>query len=157
MPDKPSKLESQLVMTPQLRMALRVLSMTQDELFTMVAKWRDEHPDALADLAPGDPDPISNDEQQIADEQGIVPWSFPTGEPPLPDARPRPDVWVFGNPPQARANPAATPRVKPVFDDISISQSAAGAREATWLARGVRQRAKTQEKIVEALVGLCPQ
>ena len=156
MTDKFKKLSEQLVMTPQLQMAIRMLSMTQDELFAMIADWREKHPDAIAELEPGDPEPINEEEQELADEQGIPPWTFPT-EVPLPDVKPRPDVWVFGNPPQARANPAANPRIKAVFDDKTITRSAADAREASWLARAVRQRAKTQEKLVAAVLQLRPQ
>ena len=145
-----------LVMTPQLQMAIRMLSMTQDELFAMVDDWREQHPGAITELAPGDPEPITEEEQDAADEQGIAPWAF-LDEPPLPAAAPRPDVWVFGNPPQARANPSAVPRIKAVFDDATISRSAADVREASWLARAVRQRARTMEKVVAALVQLRPQ
>ena len=144
-------------MTPQLQMAIKLLSMTQDQVFAMIADWREKHPDALADLDFGEAEPISRDEQKLADETGTPPWTFPTGAPPLPEARPRPDVWVFGNPPQARANPAASPRIKAVFDDVAMTRSAEDVREASWLARAVRQRAKTQEKIIEALLRLCPE
>jgi DNA-directed RNA polymerase specialized sigma54-like protein len=149
------KILQQLQMTPQLQMAIRMLAMTQDELFKMVADWREAHPGAIKDQAPGDPDPLSEEEQDLVDEGQRV-WSF-LAEPPLPAASPRPDVWVFGNPPQARANPAATPRVLAVFDDETISRSAADVREASWLARALRQRAKTTEKVVEAIVQLQPQ
>src|SRR5688572_21236611 len=121
---KQLELSKQLVMTPQLQMAIKMLSMSQDELFAMVADWSDKHPGAIAELEPGDPEPISQEEQELADEQGIQPWAFLAEPPPLPAASPRPDVFVFGNPPQARANPAATPRVKAVFDDAMISRSA---------------------------------
>ena len=143
-------------MTPQLRMAIRMLSMTQDELFAMIADWRTKHPGAISELEPGDPEPITEEEQDAADEHGAPIWAFLT-EPPLPSAAPRPDVWVFGNPPQARANPAAVPRIKAVFDDATISRSAADVREASWIARAVRQRARTMEKVVAALVALRPQ
>lgn len=154
--DDPKKLSQQLVMTPQLQMAIRMLSMTQVELFAMVDDWRAKHPGAIADLAPGDPEPVSAEEQDAFDEQGIPIWTF-LAEPPLPDASPRPDVWVFGNPPQARANAAASPRIKAVFDDATMSRSAADVREASWVARAVRQRAKTMEKVVGAVLQLRPQ
>lgn len=150
------KLSQQLVMTPQLQMAIRMLSMTQDELFTMIAEWRESHPGVITELAPGDPEPVSQAEQDEADELGIPIWRF-LAEPPLPAAAPRPDVWVFGNPPQARANPSAAPRITAVFDDATISRSAADVREGAWLARAVRQRAKTMERIVAALLELRPQ
>jgi DNA-directed RNA polymerase specialized sigma54-like protein len=143
-------------MTPQLQMAIRMLAMTQDELFAMVADWRANHPGAIADLVPGDPEPVGAEEQDDFDERGIPIWTV-LAEPPLPAAMPRPDVWVFGNPPQARANPSASPRIKAVFDDATISRSAADVREASWLARAVRQRARTMEKVVAAIVQLRPQ
>jgi DNA-directed RNA polymerase specialized sigma54-like protein len=155
--DEREELSQEPAMTPQLRMAIKLLSMTQDEVFAMIADWREKHPGALADLDLGEPQPISSDEQKLADEAGIPPWTFPIDAPPLPEARPRPDVWVFGNPPYARANPAASPMIKAVFDDEAMSRSAADVREASWLARAVRQRASMQEKIVEALLRLCPQ
>lgn len=143
-------------MTPQLQMAVRMIAMTQEELFAMVEDWRALHPGAIADLAPGDPEPISQEEQDNADETGAPVWTF-LAEPPLPPATPRPDVWVFGNPPQARANPAAGPRITAVFDDAAMSRSAADVREASWLARSVRQRAKTMERVVAAVLQLRPQ
>jgi DNA-directed RNA polymerase specialized sigma54-like protein len=149
------KLSERLQMTPQLQMAIRMLSMTQDELFRMVEDWRQAHPGAIRDLAPGDPEPITEEEQEQVD-QGLPVWGF-LAEPPLPAASPRPDVWVFGNPPEARANPAATPRVIAIFDDETISRSAADVREASWLARSLRQRAKTMEKVVAAILQKQPQ
>ena len=150
------KISQQLVMTPQLQMAIKMLSMSQDELFALVSDWSDKHPGAIAPLEAGDPVPVSQEEQDDLDEHGIQPWTW-TSEQPLPDATPRPDVWVFGNPPQARANPAATPRIKAIFDDAMISRSAADVREASWLARAVRQRAKTMEKVIATLLTLQPQ
>ena len=149
------KLSKQLQMTPQLQMAIRMLSMTQDELFRMVDDWKEAHPGAIKDLAPGDPEPISEEEQDLVD-QGLPVWGF-LADAPLPPASPRPDVWVFGNPPDVRANPAATPRVIAVFDDNTISRSAADVREASWLARALRQRAKTMEQVVATIVKLQPQ
>jgi uncharacterized protein YecE (DUF72 family) len=130
--------------------------MTQDELFAMVDDWRAQHPGALADLKFGDPEPTSEEEQAMFEEQGIPLWTA-LAEPPLPAARPRPDVWVFGNPPQARANAAASPRVKAVFDDVTMSRSAADVREASWLARSLRQRLKTMERVVAQLLVMQPQ
>jgi hypothetical protein len=77
-------------MTPQLQMAIRMLSMTQAELFAMVADWREHHPGAIAELAPGDPEPVGQEELDDA-ERGIPVWTF-LPEPPLPDVAPRPDV-----------------------------------------------------------------
>ena len=145
-----------LVMTPQLQMAIRMLAMTQEELFAMISDWRAKHPGAITDLEPGDPEPIGIEEQEDFDERGIPIWTF-LAEPPLPALALTPEVWVFGNPPQARANPSATPRIKAVFDDAAMSKSAADVREASWLARAVRMRAKTMEKVVAALLTLRPQ
>ena len=149
-------IEDRLVMTPQLQMAIRMLSMTQEELFAMVADWREAHPGAIVDMEPGDPEPVGAEEQDDHDEYGTPIWTF-LAEAPLPAATPRPDVWVFGNPPPARANPSAAPLIKAVFDDAMMSKSAADVREASWLARSVRQRARTIEKVVVALVELRPQ
>ena len=150
------KLSEQLVMTPQLQMAIRMLAMSQDELFAMVEEWRTNHPGALVELGPDDPDPAGEEEVEDAEATGAPIWTF-LAEPPLPDAKPRPDVWVFGNPPQARANPSAGPRIKAVFDDATLSRSAADVREASWLARAVRQRAKTLEKVVAGILAVRPQ
>jgi DNA-directed RNA polymerase specialized sigma54-like protein len=148
------KLEKALVMTPQLQMAIRILSMSQAELFAMLAEWRANHPGAIAELQPGDPEPISDEEQEDFVERGVPIWTF-LAEAPLPALAICPDVWVFGNPPQARANPSATPRIKVVFDDVTLSRS--DVREAAWLARALRMRAKTMEKVIAALVTLRPQ
>ncbi|MEJ7602435.1 MAG: hypothetical protein WKG01_31375 [Kofleriaceae bacterium] len=149
-------LNTQLVMPPKLQLAVRLLSMTQDELFAMIADWRDKHPGAIADLEPGDPEPISEQDQAQLEEDGIPIWTF-LAAPPLPAASPRAEVWVFGNPPQARANPSAGPRLRAVLDDGTTSRSADDVREAEWLARAVRQRAKTMEGLVAALIRLRPE
>jgi DNA-directed RNA polymerase specialized sigma54-like protein len=148
--------DSKLVMTPMLQMAIRMLQLDQDELFAMIAAWRAAHPGAIADLAPGEAEPVSEEEQTAFEEEGVPIWTY-LDTPPLPEASPRADVWVFGNPPQVRANPGAVPRVRAVFDDATMSRSAVDINEAAWVARAVRQRAKSFERIVRALVALAPQ
>jgi DNA-directed RNA polymerase specialized sigma54-like protein len=148
--------DSKLVMTPMLQMAIRMLQLNQDELFALVAAWRAAHPGAIVDLAPGDPEPVNEEEQTAHEEEGVPIWAY-LDTPPLPAALPRPDVWVFGNPAQVRANPAAVPRVRAVFDDATMSRSAVDVNEAAWVARALRQRAKSFERIVSAMVALVPQ
>src|SRR5438552_1667030 len=82
---------------------------------------RGDHPGALADLAPGEVDPLDEQELELAAEAGQPPWYF-NAETPLPALELVPDVWVFGNPPQARANPGAVPRIKAVFDEATITR-----------------------------------
>ncbi len=85
MPD--DKAPQMLVMTSQLQLAIKLLSMSSKDL--PVEAWKTETPglDELAEALEPDPD--------------FPPW-FPAIESPLPALAEVPDVWVFGNPPQAR-------------------------------------------------------
>ena len=118
------KLSEQLVMTPQLQLALRLLETPTDKLDAIIARMREG-------LVDGDPDPSDDDTWTYLDDP---PFSPPIG-----------DVFVFGNPPQARANGCAFPRYRGTTE------------ESRWLVRALRQRAKSYEKVVGAIVGLRPQ
>jgi DNA-directed RNA polymerase specialized sigma54-like protein len=144
------KLSQQLVMTPQLQMAIRLLATPTTELFAMVATWRAEHPGAVDELAVGEIDPYDAVELESAADDERPPWLFVDEEPLPPLGGPPIDAWVFGNPPQVRANPRAFPRLKIVSDDRDAK------REAAWLVRSLRQRAKTYEAVVRAAVELRP-
>ncbi len=136
------KLSQQLVMTPQLQMAIKILATPSREL--PVAQWIADTP-GLVHLPVDERDPLDVEEEANAadPEQDLPPW-FPATESPLPVLAEIPDVWVFGNPPQARANRAGYPRLK------------GETTEAKWLLRALRQRARTYEKIVQAIVDLRP-
>lgn len=134
------KLSQQLVMTPQLQLAIKLLSMASKEL--PVEAWKTEIP-GLDELPVGERDPLDVEEEAREPDPEFPPW-FPATESPLPPLAEIPDVWVFGNPPQARANRHAYPR---------LSGSTA---EAKWLLRSLRQRARTYERIVQAVVDRRP-
>jgi len=119
----------QLVMTPQLQLAIRMLATPSSELAPLLAGY------ALVAFA-GDVDP--------ADEDGES-WSALATSPFDDD---RGDVFVFGNPPKVRANRNAYPRVQV---DPSCTD-ADRERDALWVVRAVRQRARTFERVVAALV-----
>jgi DNA-directed RNA polymerase specialized sigma54-like protein len=55
------------------------------------------------------------------------------------------DVWIFGNPPVARANRNVLPRLRGT------------GTAAAWLFRSLRQRSKMYERVVEALLEARPQ
>lgn len=153
-PSLPRKLDQQLVMTPQLQLAIRLLGTPTRELPAVIAGWQREHPGAVEELSPGEPDPYDERELELASEEEIEPWFYFEEEPFPPLGA---DVWVFGNPPRARANGRALPRLKAVFDDRTMTRSAADIRQATWLVRGLRQRARTFERITGAIVAARPQ
>jgi DNA-directed RNA polymerase specialized sigma54-like protein len=153
-PDTPLQLSQQLVMTPQLQMAIRLLATPTRALPAMIAEWKSNHPGAITELKPGEIDPYDDRERELAAEEGFEPF-FYFDEEPLPQLGA--DVWVFGNPPRARANGRALPRLKAVFDDAAMTRSAVDVRQASWLVRGLRQRARTYEKIVATVIGIRPQ
>ena len=47
-PDTPNRLSQQLVMTPQLQLAIRLLATPARELPAIIAEWRAAHPGARA-------------------------------------------------------------------------------------------------------------
>jgi hypothetical protein len=149
----PLELSQQLVMTPQLQMAIRLLATPTRELPALIAEWQETHPGTIAPLGPGEVDPYDERERELAAEEEFEPFFYCEDEP-LPQLGA--DVWVFGNPPRARANGRALPRFKAVFDDAAMTRSAVDARQASWLVRALRQRARTYERIVAAVVGLRP-
>jgi DNA-directed RNA polymerase specialized sigma54-like protein len=152
-PDTPLGLNQQLVMTPQLQLAIRLLAMSTAELAEVIAEWEEGHPGSIAELAPGEVDPYDERERELAAEEGFEAF-FYYEEEPFPQLGA--DVWVFGNPPQARANGRGLPRLKAVFDDVAMTRSAVDIRQASWLIRGLRQRARTYEKLVAAALRLRP-
>lgn len=152
-PDTPLELDPRLVMTPQLQLAIRLLGTPTRELPALIAEWQRQHPGAVDSLAPGEVDPYDERERELATEDSIEPWFYFDEEPFPPLGA---DVWIFGNPPQVRVNGRAMPRLKAVFDDRTMTRSAADVRQASWLVRGLRQRARTFEKIAAAIVALRP-
>jgi hypothetical protein len=129
------------------------------ELGALVEQLDREHPGAVRDLAPGELDVAEVAEQAEraraeADGEPYDPDPPPfvfLSESPLPSHADTPDVWVFGNPPQARANRAAIPR-------FGLATEAPDAvRAARWLARALHQRARTYERVVGILVERRPQ
>lgn len=141
-------------MTPQLQLALRLLATPLAALPAMLAEWQVVHPGAVAPLAPGEADPYDDRERELASEDPSTRPFFYYDEEPFPQLGA--DVWVFGNPPQARANGRALPRLRAVFDEAAMTRSAADARSASWLIRALRQRARTYEQIVAAVLGVRP-
>ena len=142
------------VMTPQLQLAIRLLATPLGELPALLADWEARHPGAVTALAPGEVDPYDERERELAAEEPEAQPFFYYAEEPFPQLGA--DVWVFGNPPRARANGRALPRLKAVFDEAALSRSAADARAASWLIRALRQRARTYEQIVAAVLGIRP-
>lgn len=135
------KLSEALVMTPQLQLAIKLIATPSRDL--PVGQWFIDVP-GLEELSAGEADPMDVEEPSNAAGREEPEW-YAAIESPLPTLAEVADVWVFGNPPQARANRHAYPRLK------------ATTKEAKWLLRSLRQRAKTYEKIVQAILDLRPQ
>ena len=141
-------------MTPQLQLAIRLLSTAAADLPALLTDWKIRHPGAIVELGPGDVDPHDVRERELlAEDPGYQPF-FYYDEEPFPQLGA--DVWVFGNPPQVRANGRALPRFKAAFDEAALTRSAADIRHASWLIRGLRQRARTYEQVIAAVVGIRP-
>lgn len=129
------KLSQQLVMTPQLQLAIKLLAMKSSEL--PVDDWKKQF--GLEELAPSERDPIDLDEEAKTPDADPPPW-FPATESELPGLAEIPDVWVTGNPPHARANRHAYPRLRGSTPD------------GKWILRSLRQRARAYERVVQAVV-----
>jgi len=143
------KLGQSLVMTPQLQMAIKLLATPSSEVASLVAATRGVEP-----AQPGDLDPLqapNAEEQELQEETGVTPWSFLL-ERPSELLETDADVWIYGNPPVARANREVLPKLRAIQ---SADQEA--LREAAWLFRALRQRAKSYERVVETLLELRPQ
>jgi len=140
------KLGQQLAMTPQLQMAIRLLSTPSGDLHVML--------DDLHGLEPatGHVDPLlqaSDEERAVAAEEGTPVWAFELPRPPGFTAGA--DVWIHGDPPIARACREALPHMR-----LAEHASPEDAREAGWFIRALRQRAKTYERLVGALLAKRP-
>ncbi len=125
------RLAKQLVMTPQLQLAIRMLSTPSGELAALIA------PTPGVALEASDPDPLLVPHEV----EDAPPWQF--ADVPVEITA---DVWLDGNPPQARANRRALP-------DLRIVEA---TRDTQWLVRALVQRARTFERVVDALARLRP-
>ena len=142
------KLSQQLVMTPQLQLAIKLLSTSSAQLPALIDDWRAAHPDSLVELAVGEPDPADARELAEADAYDQPPFHL-LDDSPLPREAPT-DVWVFGNPPEIRANGRAFPRYK---------TTGAGEHEvaARWFVRALRSRTRTFEQVVRGMITIRPE
>jgi DNA-directed RNA polymerase specialized sigma54-like protein len=140
------KLAQQLTMTPQLQLAIRLLSTPSGDLNAML--------DDLHGLesTTGHVDPLleaSDEERAVAAEEGTPVWEFELPRPPGFTAGA--DVWIHGDPPIARACREALPHMR-----LAEHASPDDAQKAAWFIRGLRQRAKTYERLVGALLASRP-
>ncbi|MFT3713447.1 MAG: hypothetical protein QM817_37805 [Archangium sp.] len=126
------KLGQQLVMTPQLQMAIQLLSKPHAEVVAVLR----EQAAGLRELNADEVDPLDANDL----EEGWL-WQRLPMLPRLAD-QPEPDVWLTGEPLVATAN-GTLPRF---FVDASTS------REQQFVLRAVRQRARTYEKVAAVLV-----
>lgn len=136
------KLSQQLVMTPQLQMAIKMLQTSTGDLRSML--------DSIVALEPAmldDPDLLQPSSEELADleENGIAPWSFDV------TVQGSGDVSIVGDPPVARAVRGVLPYVR-VKHDADAEQK----REALWFARSMRQRARTYELFTATLLAMRP-
>lgn len=143
------KLSQQLVMTPQLQLAIKLLGTPSKNLGTLLETWHAEHPNAVEDLPIGALDPADEAERESVVETEMEPWFYPPdGEEPLSPVET--DVWIYGNPPRARSTPRGSPRL------VVVATEPEAKRSAAWLVRGLRMRAKTYERVVGETLALAP-
>lgn len=133
------KLGSQLVMTPQLQLAISLLSKPHAEVATLLA----QHAAGLRELGADETDPLDARELEDAREDERAPWLWQR----LPmlervEGQPEADVWLTGDPLVATAN-GTLPR---------YATDASTTREVAWVLRAVRQRSRTFETIAAVLV-----
>lgn len=134
-------------LTPQLQLAIKLLGMPTAHLITVIEEWRAERPGVVIEVPPGEVDPADELERVLAAEEERPAFVFITHAP-LPALGA--DVWVFGNPPEVHANGRAFPRLKVVSGDREQQ------RDAAWLIRALRQRAKSYEKVVRGMLAHRP-
>ncbi len=150
--ERPEQLVGELLATPTA------------ELLSLIDTWCAEHPGCVSPLGTQELDPHDHEEREHAAREDRPAFMF-IDEEPLPP--PHADIWVFGDPVTVRANARAIPRLKVLTDDPAApAVFPDGSREnlgrhdhlraATWLVRGLRQRARTYEAMVRAIVELRP-
>ncbi|MBA3818179.1 MAG: hypothetical protein H0X17_04760 [Deltaproteobacteria bacterium] len=131
----------------QQQMALELLSTRTTELLLVIDSWCETHPNCVEPLAVEEADP--DDSNELERSAGDSRPFFFLDETPMPPLGA--DVWIFGDPPQVRANGRAFPRLKVVTSDADA------AHAARWLVRVLRRRARTYEALVRAAFERRPQ
>ncbi|CAN5903173.1 hypothetical protein BH11MYX3_BH11MYX3_09990 [soil metagenome] len=142
-----------------------LLATSTSDLLSLIDTWCAEHPGCVSPLGAREVDPLDRDELEAASRENRPAFMF-VDEEPLPP--PHADIWVYGDPVVVRANPRATPRLRVltddpdapvVFPDGSRDRLARTdqLRAATWLVRGLRDRARTYERVVREIVALRPE
>lgn len=124
-------------MTPQLQLAIELLATPSSDIPALIAKLSGHQP-----ARDGDPDPLdepSDEEKALQAETGVRPWAF-ARDVPTEFAVQNVDVWIYRDPPIARANREALPRFMATDPD------------GAWLARALRQRARHYERFCEAIL-----
>ncbi len=150
--ERPEQLVGELLATPTA------------DLLSLIDNWCAEHPGCVSPLGAREIDPLDHEETELAARENRPAFMF-IDEEPLPP--PHADIWVYGDPVVVRANARAVPRLRvltddpdspPVFPDGSRERLGRNdqLRAATWLVRGLRERARTYETLVRALVELRP-
>ncbi|MDQ3369820.1 MAG: hypothetical protein M3680_30750, partial [Myxococcota bacterium] len=124
----------------QQQMALELLSTRTTELLPMIDSWCETNPNCVEALAVEEADP--EDSNELERSAGDSRPFFFLDEAPMPPLGA--DVWIFGDPPQVRANGRAFPRLKVVTSDADA------AHAARWLVRVLRRRARAYEAVVRA-------
>jgi DNA-directed RNA polymerase specialized sigma54-like protein len=131
-------------MVPQLELALRVLSLSR-AAFDEFLEEGATRLGVLRQLGEHEEDPLEVAERADAAEEGRAPWSLSRARH-FDSLSAQPDVWVTSTPPVATAN-GAGPRY------VVIDSSAEPVtKEAQWLLRAARQRARTFEHVAAVAV-----
>ena len=139
-------MKDQLVMTPQLQQAIRMLGMNLEELLLELDATRKRNPllsmqtRTTRPIGPFPPDLETIPEVYVYLEGGAVNVE--------PNVNALPDIFI--------GNVLVDAEKEASFDQVPAEKKEQ-AREVYWLARAVQQRAKTYVKIIHAIVSLAPQ
>lgn len=128
-------MKNQLLMTPQLQQAIKLLTMPFPEVRTLLESEAARL--GLRRLTDEEVDPLDEQELAAAAEEERAPFTFSRTALGSPEA----DVWLRG---EALVSNGSLPRF--------VTPSGGPDKEATWLMRAIRQRAKTFERVAAAIV-----
>ena len=129
-------MKNPLLMTPQLQQAIKLLTMPFPEVRALLESEAARL--GLRRLTDEEVDPLDEQELAAAEEEERAPFTFARVARGAVEA----DVWLRG---ETLVSNGSLPRF--------VTPPGGPDKEATWLMRAIRQRAKTFERVAAAIVG----